>query len=163
MVSSSVSWPTQFPTPTLTGYSLSPFDVVAVSQMESGAARQRLRYTSVPFNVSVEWPMPSDIFGYFQSWYAHKAQEGSRWVTMKLGNGLGAHQTEARFVGSYTATLASDKLWRVTANLEVREMDVLSEASLDIILGDIGVSIPQIQQMAKVLGDLVNIDLIDAW
>jgi 16S rRNA C1402 N4-methylase RsmH len=60
-------------------------------------------------------------------------------------------------------TKPSDKLWRVTANLEVREMDVLSEASLDIILGDIGVSIPQIQQMAKVLGDLVNIDLIDAW
>ena len=106
--------------------------------MESGAARQRQRFTSTPSYVTIEWVMTEGIFGLFESWYIYKAKAGGEWVSMYLDNGLGRTLCEVRFLQPYEAKPLSHKSWAVMASVEVREMPVLGEGALDIMLdGDI--------------------------
>lgn len=130
----SVSWPASFPHPTLQSYSVSPDESIARTAMESGVARQRRRFTSVPSKVKVRWMMRSDIFGLFEAWYRLKAKEGAEWVTIELQNGFGYTSNQARFLKPYSSQMLSDNLWEVRADLEVREMAILSESDLDFIL-----------------------------
>ena len=132
----SIHYPSQFPNPTIQDYGLEPQESIARTKMDSGVARQRRRFTSVPSNVAVRWIMTADIFGLFEAWYRYKAKEGAEWIIIPLQNGLGYQNSEARFVKPYTAKMLSSDLWEVTTSLEVRQMSVLSEGALDIILSE---------------------------
>ena len=135
---SAIEWPTTFPATKISKYGLRPGESIARTQMESGTARQRQRFTSTPSYVTIEWVMEKGIFGLFESWYIYKAKAGGEWVSMYLVNGLGRTLCEVRFLQPYEAKPLSHKSWALMANVEVREMPVLSEGALDIMLdGDI--------------------------
>ena len=131
---SAIEWPAKFPDPKITNYALRPGESIARTQMESGAARQRQRFTSTPSYVNIEWLMGEDIFGFFESWYIYKAKAGGEWVSIYLDNGSGRELCEVRFLQPYEAKPLSHKSWTVMASVEVREMEVLSEGGLDIML-----------------------------
>ena len=152
---SAIEWPTTFPATKISKYGLRPGESIARTQMESGTARQRQRFTSTPSYVTIEWAMKSDIFGLFEAWYIHKAKAGGEWVSMYLYNGLGKTLNEVRFLQPYEAKPVSRNDWVVMANVEVREMSVLSEGALDIMLdGDITPS--ELTDLASELDKLIQ-------
>ena len=147
---SAVEWHAKFPDPKISKYGLRPGESIARTQMESGAARQRQRFTTTPSYVTIEWVMAKSIFGMFESWYIYKAKAGGEWVSMYLNNGLGRTLCEVRFLQPYEAKPLSHKDWAVMASVEVREMPVLGEGALDIMLdGDITPT-----ELTKVASDL---------
>ena len=132
----SINWPASFPSPTISSYSIAPEDSIAKTQMDSGTARQRQRFTSVPHMVNARWIMSDTIFGLFQSWYLHKAKQGAEWILINLQTGLGFLENTARFTSSYDAKTLGNDLWEVNAKLEVRDLVVLTVDAISIILDD---------------------------
>jgi hypothetical protein len=153
-----IAWPSVFPSATLSGYSLSPAESVVRTNMDSGIARQRQQFTAVPTRVKLRWIMAYDIFGLFESWYQNKAKSGAEWVQIPLMGALGYENKESRFIGPYTAKLLSDKLWEITADIEIKRQGALSESALDLVLSG-GVSPDRLSSQALFLHDLINMSI----
>lgn len=149
-----VRWPDSFPKPLLNGYSIKPEQTVVRTSMETGLARQRQRFSSVSTMANVRWLMNNETVALFEAWYKYKAHSGAEWIIMTLNNGLGPIDSEARFTKPYSAKSVSDTLWRVTAELEVRDMTTLSEAQLDLIIAPVS-----ILTNSKELHELIHRDL----
>lgn len=128
-----VDWPDSFPAPLLEDYSINPTDRVARTKMESGIARSRLRFTSIPTRVIALWRFDAATFRWFEAWFRFKANYGAAWFNMDIASGNSATNPlqEVRFVAPYTATLVADNLWEVNATLEVRELATATEQELD--------------------------------
>lgn len=129
-----IFWPDVFPEPTIKAYNISPGETIARTKMDSGSARQRRRFTAVPTEINARWIMPYTIFGLFQSWYLHEAREGAEWFNMKIQNGSGLQYTNMRFLKPYKAKPISHEVWEVTASLEIRDISILSEGALGILI-----------------------------
>ena len=129
-----IAWPESFPDATIAGYNLRPDESIARTQMESGVARQRRRFTQAPTQVNVHWIMSQSIFSLFESWYVFKAKAGAEWINVPLSNGQGSTTNQVRFIEPYSAEPFSHDLWRVNALFEVREMAILDEFQLDLSL-----------------------------
>jgi hypothetical protein len=140
-----VTWPDTLPLPTFGGYGVEPVDSILRTEMESGPARQRRRYTQTPTRMPVRWRFTAWEFALFESWFKHKAKEGGEWFSINLLGGLGMVPHEARFVGRgsspYRATPTrggpgDGARWVVTSALEVRERPVLDEGALEVGLSE---------------------------
>lgn len=133
-----VSWPTRLPLPTYDGYALEPESAVTRTDMESGPARQRRRFTQTPTRIPVRWRMGAREFAVFEAWFRLKLADGTGWFTLDLLGGIGIAAHEARFVGQgnapYKAIPSRGDIWIVTAILEVRDKPMLDEGALDIVL-----------------------------
>ena len=141
-----ISWPDTLPRPTFEGYAVEPVDSVLRTEMESGPARQRRRFTHTPTRIPVRWRFSSEEMGIFESWLEHKAEAGGAWFTVDLLGGQGMTAHEARIMGTgsspYKATAQrggpgeGGVRWIVTSTLEVRERPVLIEEALDLFLSE---------------------------
>lgn len=138
-----LTWPDALPSPTFEGYGVEPVDSILRTEMESGPARQRRRYTQTPTRLPVRWRFTGRQFAVFESWFKHKAKEGGEWFSIDLLGGTGMVSHEARFAGRGSSPYraapsrggpAEGARWTVTSSLEVRESSVLSEEVLDITL-----------------------------
>ncbi|PLW79068.1 hypothetical protein [Cohaesibacter celericrescens] len=133
-----VVYPDKLPLPTYKNYSMSPLDRIQRTEMESGYARQRLKFTNAPELLSVRWVFSEWQFALFQSWYRDRAKSGAAWISITLQGSLGLTPHEVRFKGqgqtAFTANLSSTNRWEVTAMVEAREPPVLSSDVLDLLL-----------------------------
>ncbi len=141
----STAFPNTLPLPTFEGYSIEPLDVILRTDMESGPARQRRRFTQAPTKLPVRWRFTAHEFMVFESWFKNKAKAGGAWFSVTLLGGLGMTDHEARFVGRGQAPYNAQPhrggpgdgaRWIVTSALEVRDRPVLSEEALDIVLNE---------------------------
>jgi hypothetical protein len=120
---STPTFPTTLPKPSMRQYSLTPFNNVLRTEMESGPARTRRRYISVPTDVSVTWTLTLAELDAFQTFYRDTIYDGAGWFLMPVVMGDGEAMRKARFKQPYQAeTLANEHVWRVTATLEVMEL-----------------------------------------
>ncbi len=142
-MSEAVSWPDTLPRPTFQGYAVEPMDSILRTEMESGPARQRRRYTQTPTRITVRWRLTFSQFALFESWLKYKAKEGGAWFSITLLGGLGMVTQRARFVGRGSSAYQARPLrggpgdgprWIVTSVLEVDDRPVLSEGALEIAL-----------------------------
>ena len=78
------SWPNSFPKPLLSGYTLSPQNAVLSTQMDTGTARVRQRFTKVPVNAKVRWLMSQVQFAQFQFFWENDLDNGAAWMDMEL-------------------------------------------------------------------------------
>lgn len=129
-----VEFPQHLPYPTVEGYSIRPDDAIVRTEMESGPARQRRRYTQTPSRITVRWIMNRHQFSLFEAWYKYFAKEGAEWFVITLLGGLGLIKQEARFTKQFEASLLNGYLWEVSSELEIRERPTLSEGGLGILL-----------------------------
>lgn len=138
-----VNWPDKLPLPTFEGYGLEPLDPIQRTEMESGTARQRRRFTKTPARIPARWRFTQWEFGIFESWVKWKAQEGAEWFGITLLGGLGMAAHEARFVGQGKSPYQASPRrggpqegvrWIVTSTLEVRERPILTADALEIVL-----------------------------
>lgn len=97
------------------------------SDLDSGRARQRRRFTSVPEGASVSWLFSSVQVRAFISWWRDALIDGSQWFEMPLDHpALGLTDYTARFTDVYKgpARVGPDQ-WSITAELELRERAIL--------------------------------------
>lgn len=161
-----VAWPETLPLPTFEGYGVEPMDSILRTDMESGPARQRRRYTQVPTRIPVRWRFTAWQFAVFEGWFVSRAKAGGEWFTISLLGGLGMTEHEARFQGQgsapYRATATrggpgAGARWVVTSVLEIRERPVLSAEALDVVLAV--ADVPGLLSSIDGLHALVNVTL----
>lgn len=132
-----ITWPSTLPLPTVEGYNVQPGDALIRTEMDSGLARHRRRFTDVPTKVSVRWIMRRDQYAIFEGWYRWHAKEGANFFTINLLGGLGLLDQEARFTRQFTSKLlAGGTLWAVQSELEIRQRPVLDEGATNIVLSE---------------------------
>lgn len=137
-MSVSEQYPERLPLPTFDGYAIEPGDGVSRTEMESGSARQRLRFTAMPSGIPVRWNFTAWEFALFEAWHKYRAKQGSVWFGIPLLGGIGMVEHEARFKGGtgkpYRVTARRGNRFIVVSQLEVRERFVLSEEVMELAL-----------------------------
>jgi hypothetical protein len=106
--------------------------------METGAARHRLRSLSVNYQVTAEWRFTQDGLAIFDAWWAQNTRMGEQWFVMPLAVPLDIQAVEARFLGPWQAELLPAKRWRISARMEIRDLQRLTadELAVAFVYGD---------------------------
>lgn len=117
------TWPATLPAPLLSGYSVSPREQVARTEMDGGNTRARRRTTARIDMVTATWSLTDTEMATFRAWWdgATDAAGGASWFTITLRAGYGGTESvDARFAGPWQAEEITPRKWRVSATLEVR-------------------------------------------
>lgn len=93
------------------------------SELESGRARQRRRFTSVPEAVAINWLFTSTQARAFIAWFRDAITDGADWFECPLDHpALGLEYYVCRFSSVYSGpNRVGPDLWSISANLELRE------------------------------------------
>ena len=132
-------WPETLPPPRVEGYSLSPRPSLLRTEMETGAARHRLRSLTAHYQVQAEWRFSDFQFAVFDAWWALNTRLGEQWFVLPLAVPLDVQAVEARFLAPWQAELLPARRWRVAAQLEIRNLQRLTAEELEAasIYGDV--------------------------
>jgi hypothetical protein len=124
-------WPETLPPPRVEGYSLSPRPSLLRTEMETGAARHRLRSLSANYQVQAEWRFSEFQFAIFDAWWSLNTRLGEQWFVLPLAVPLDVQAVEARFLSPWQAELLPARRWRVAAQMEVRNLQRLTAEELE--------------------------------
>lgn len=123
------SFPSQLPLALQAGYGLQHQSPFVRTEMQSGRARQRRMFTSVPSVVSVSWIFETDGEArLFEGWFRDDlgAKDGENWFDMPLQTPLGTYHYDCRFTEMYRGpTLVGGDMWQISASLEIRERPIV--------------------------------------
>jgi len=138
-------WPETLPPPRVEGYSLSPRPSLLRTEMETGAARHRLRSLTAHYQVQAEWRFSQDGFAIFDSWWALNTRMGEQWFVLPLAVPLEVQAVEARFLAPWQAELLPAQRWRVAAQLEIRDLQRLTADELAVasVYGDAAMALAE--------------------
>lgn len=96
------------------------------TELSSGRARQRRRFTSVPEAVSVSWLFNDAQGQAFEAWWRDSLIDGSLWFECPLDHPMGYDLYTCRFMDVYSGpSRVGPTLWSYTAELEIQERAVL--------------------------------------
>lgn len=96
------------------------------SELDSGRARQRRRFTSVPEGASVSWLFNSAQGQAFEAWWRDQLADGSLWFECPLDHPMGYDLYTCRFTGVYQGpSRVGPNLWSYSGELELRERAAL--------------------------------------
>ena len=117
------AYPVTLPKPVLIGSSFKPRDKTIRTEMDSGTARVRKRFTTTPTDVDLPLSFDDTEFEAFKAWFDDPLEvDGGTnwfWITFVMDGG-GEKTVEARFVGPYKWKPRTGDLWDVTAKVEIR-------------------------------------------
>lgn len=117
------SWPVTLPTPLRSNYALRATDPTARSDMESGPARVRRRFTASPDQVSLSYRFTAAQMAIFRAFWESDFAHGAAWVNLPIVDGRSADivYLECRpTTGKFSATPVSASCWTVEFEVEVR-------------------------------------------
>lgn len=116
------TWPSTLPVPNISGYKLTPEQAFSRTDMQSGAARQRKRFTDAPAYVTADWRFTPVQMAIFKTFFKTTINQGTDWFTCPLDAGIGISNYDTRFIGKppYDAQPLPGMNWEVSAQLEVR-------------------------------------------
>lgn len=113
-------YPVELPFPARDGFAIEAANQIVRTEMQSGRARQRVRFTSVPSFVSLRWIFTTPQAQLFDAWASDVARAG--WFTLKLRSPIGLTEHQARFVESPQGpSLFGLDRWSYTARVELRD------------------------------------------
>ena len=95
------------------------------SDLVSGRAMQRRRFTSVPQGAKINW-LFSDAQGQaFEAWWRDQLKDGAQWFECPLDTPVGYSLYTCRFTDVYSGPdRVGPNLWAYSAELELRERAV---------------------------------------
>lgn len=126
-MTTTIDYPAGLPLPLRSGYGLNHVSPMMRTELESGRARQRRRYTSVPSIASVSWIFTQAEAQLFEAWFRWTLSDGAEWFNAELRTPLGLMPYECRFVEMYSGPdLVGVDRWQIGASLEIRERQTLS-------------------------------------
>ncbi|MGE7136224.1 hypothetical protein ACQKIE_01170 [Luteibacter sp. NPDC031894] len=101
------------------GYGYQPIDPFARTKMDSGSARQRRRFVSVPTNVTARIRLSTAQLATWESFFWNDLNAGVSWFMMPLNNGQGKNAVRVRITEApSTAGTESPDVWDVSLKLE---------------------------------------------
>lgn len=122
-----IQYPKSLPLGLHSGRSYQLVSPLQRSDLDSGRARQRRRFTNVPEGASVSWLFSSAQARAFIVWWREQLVDGSQWFEMPLDHpSLGLTEYTCRFTDVYKgpARVGPDH-WSITAELELRERAIM--------------------------------------
>lgn len=121
-----IDYPTGLPTPQRSGYEVNHASPLIRTELQSGRARQRRRYTSVPSTATVTFNFTQPQAQVFEGWFRWTLADGTEWFNVTLRTPLGLMPYECRFANMYTGPqLVGVDRWQVQATLEIRDRQTL--------------------------------------
>lgn len=147
-----IDYPAGLPLPLQTGYGLQTVSPLMRTEMQSGRARQRRTFTSVPQSVTVAWLLTTPQAALFENFFQVALTDGSSWFFAELQTPLGIMPLECRFVDIYSGpSLIGFNKWSINATLETKERQVLS--------GDWAIIMPEV----ILLSDIFDLAMNREW
>ena len=127
------SWSELLPAPSV-NYSYSAETVLGRTNMDSGRYRQRRRYTTNIFFVSVSWLFNDDQLAYFTGWHKLNLLNGSLSFNIDLAFGQSLNANVAKIVdGDYSTNQVGHFDWEVSALLEVETPNII-DSEVDLLI-----------------------------
>lgn len=124
-----IKFPEALPCAIREGYGMNTVSPLLRTEMQSGRARQRRRFSSTPTMVTVQWTMSDTQAQLFEAWYRDAISDGADWFEAPLKtpeSPFGVRYYVARFTDIYDGpNLIAKSHWRYTAELELRERPVI--------------------------------------
>lgn len=121
-----IYYPEGLPLGLQSGRSYQLEDPLQRTQLSSGRARQRRRFTSVPQYANISWLFNDNQAQLFEAWWRDSLIDGSQWFEYPLRTPLGLDERTSRFTSVYTGpSRVGPNLWSYSAELELRERAVL--------------------------------------
>lgn len=126
MISSDLEFPSGLPYPTRDNYALNHVSPFKRTSMDSGRARQRRNFSSVPTNVPVKWIFTEQETQIFEAWFRDTIGDGADWFNCPLRTPVGTGQYVCRFTAMYQMVPHGICMWEITAALEIWERPLLA-------------------------------------
>lgn len=137
-----IQYPAQLPRPERSGYMLNHVDPMRRTTLQSGRARQRRAYTTVPTMVQGTWRLKNAEAMLFEGFYRHTLLDGVEWFLCPLQTPIGIREYVARFTGMYQGPeLIGPSVWSITATLELIERQTIDAGLTAIPQFVVGLSI----------------------
>ncbi len=122
-----IQFPRELPCALRDGYGFKPVSPIMSTDMQTGRARHRRKYSSTPTVTTVNWLFNDAEAQLFESWFEEVLISGSQWFECDLKSPQGFQSYKARFVDIYEGpTLDGISLWRYRAQLELWERPILT-------------------------------------
>lgn len=91
------------------------------SELASGRAVQRRKFTSVPQGASIQWLFNNAEGQAFEAWWRDALKDGASWFECPLKTPMGLQHHTCRFTDVYSGpNLVGPNLWSYSAELELR-------------------------------------------
>ena len=120
-----IKYPEGLPVGLHSGSSYQLQDPMVRTPLESGRARQRRAFTSVPQGRRISWLFTALEGRAFEAWWRDQLVDGVNWFECPLDSPLGYGLYVCRFTGVYSGPIrAGAGLWSYSAELELRERAV---------------------------------------
>ena len=127
-----ISYPAGLPHPLKEGYAFEPENNIIRTQMQSGRARQRQTFDSVPSYASLGWILTDQQAQLLESWAAQVAK--AEWLTMTLRTPLGLFSHEVRFMSALSGPKRIGvRHWGYSVKAELRERAILAPGWAEIL------------------------------
>jgi hypothetical protein len=152
-------FPVTLPQPRANGYGIAPKAAYVSTDMDSGRARNRRRFTTSPSNVTVTWWFTLAQFATFEGFIEYELNGGGKPFQVTLLNGMGINPMIAKFVNDppYQASLGDNRVWfYVTAILQVKKLPVVPRDEYDVL---VAYSEQDIIAMSDPLHNLIHVRL----
>jgi len=129
MNSTLLKFPTNLPAPLLSGYGLKQQSNLLRTKMDSGHARVRRRFKSVPTMMTASWRCKKDDAAAFEGFVIYALHGGASWFLMNILTPLGLVEHEVRFINSPLEDYKPINAvwWEYKAQIEIKQRAVLSE------------------------------------
>lgn len=113
-------YPSTIRLPLIEGYGFTPVSPLIRTELTSGRARQRRRFTSTPTVVSVSWIFDPGEARVFELWFRTTLNDGAEWFDLSLKTPEGLLTYDARFTDIYSGPEWIGKShWKFSAELEL--------------------------------------------
>lgn len=122
-ITTDINYPDGLPWPVREGYDIKSVQPFVRTKLDSGRARQRRKFSSVPSTFNVTWIFNADTqVAAFEAWFRDAVQDGPAWFNAPLKTPIGEKMYVCRFTQMYDGpTLVGLCAWRVSAVLELWE------------------------------------------
>jgi len=119
-ITTDIDWPDVLPCALREGHSTQHGTPFQRTEMDSGRARNRRRFGSVPSQEQFAWLFTAVQCRAFEAWYRDALGDGVGWFNMSVRSPLGVQPQVCRFVQMYTGPeLVGVDGWKVSALLEI--------------------------------------------
>lgn len=126
-ISTTINYPHDYlPLAQRTGLGYQPVSPLLRTELTSGRARQRRKYTSTPTQAGVTWIFNDQQSQLFEAWFRDTLTDGVSWFNMRIRAAIGLDDYACRFTDIYQGpTLVALGYWQFTATLELWERPIL--------------------------------------
>jgi hypothetical protein len=124
-----IKYPSNLPSPSLDTHSLKQQSNLLRTKMDSGHARVRRRFKSVPTIMTASWRCKAEEAAFFEGFITHALGGGVSPFLMNVLTPLGVIEHEVRFITSPLEDYQpiSPVWWEYKAKIEIKQREIISE------------------------------------